>query len=67
MTAHSYPRRVRLHGGRNVHAARDLSGDGRATACDYYLVADARNEWKPNDAPITCPACLRAIAKEQQR
>lgn len=64
MTARSYPRRVRLHRGRNVHAARELSSTAWVTACDYYLATEAENDWKPNEAPITCPGCKRAIEKE---
>lgn len=64
--ADRYPHRVRLHGGRNTHAARDIpTSRSRVTACDCYLDAEAVNDWKPDTAPITCPACKRAIAKEQ--
>lgn len=69
MTPRSYPQRVRLHGGRNVHAARVIptSSSGRVTSCDRYIDAGSVNDWRPDSTPITCPACLRAIEKEQQR
>jgi hypothetical protein len=56
-----YPHRVRLHGGRNAHAARDLNTGDRATACDYFLPDEAANHPLPADSPITCGACIRQI------
>lgn len=54
-----FPHRVRLHGGRAVHAARDLLGGGRETACEYYLDAEATNDWQPSDTAVTCKKCAR--------
>ncbi|EDY52988.1 hypothetical protein [Streptomyces clavuligerus] len=60
-----YPHRVRLHGGRSTHAARDLLGGDRETACGYYLDDGAVHHWMPpTAAAITCTACCRKIAKE---
>ncbi|MDF2708156.1 MAG: hypothetical protein K0R62_3808 [Nonomuraea muscovyensis] len=64
MTQPSHPHRVRLHGGRNTHAARDLNGGDHITACDYFLPTEARNHWLDPAEPVTCPACKRALARE---
>lgn len=58
----NFPRRFRLHGGRNTHAGRPINGDPTrlVTACDCYADPNA-NHPLPDDAVITCPACVRAI------
>lgn len=66
MPTPAHPHRVRLHGGRNTHAARDLLSGDRETACDYFLAADSRNHWGEPTDPVTCPACKRALAKENR-
>ncbi|MEU6057963.1 hypothetical protein [Streptomyces sp. NPDC047097] len=58
MTQPPHPFRVRLRGGRNVHAARTLTRD-RITACDYYLASGAENHWLADTAEVTCPKCRR--------
>lgn len=61
----TFPRRFRLHGGRNTHAARTVNGgeeDRTVTACDY--MAGPKDEPKPDDAVITCQACVRAINRQ---
>ncbi|MFF9632900.1 hypothetical protein [Streptomyces fradiae] len=64
--AADFPHRVRLHGGRNTHAARDiLDGPDRITGCDYYLDAAATNHELPADEPVTCPACKRRLARAE--
>lgn len=58
----TWPHRLRLHGGRNTHAARTINGgedDRLVTACDYW--ADGKNDHKPDDAVITCPRCIREM------
>lgn len=60
----THPLRVRLHGGRNTHAARDLNSGGHLTACDYTLADDAANHWLPPTATITCRRCTRTLATE---
>lgn len=58
------PHRVRLHRGRNTHAARELPiSGGHETACDYVLDDGASNHWLPWVTPVTCPGCKRALAK----
>ncbi|MCG6493400.1 hypothetical protein [Kitasatospora sp. A2-31] len=65
MTA--YQHRLRLHGGRNTHAARAVASRFEPT----YLVTPCghtsgrRDELKPDDTPITCPTCTRRIAAEE--
>ncbi|MGA4941750.1 hypothetical protein [Streptomyces cinereoruber] len=64
MTQPVHPHRVRLHGGRNTHAARP-GRMGSVTPCGYPV---GRNDHQlPADEPVTCPACKRAIAKENGR
>lgn len=61
MTA--YPRRLRLYGGRNTHAARPVNGGpDLVTACDY-LESGPRKNRLPDDAPVTCRTCSRTIAR----
>ena len=67
MTQPDHPHRVRLHGGRNTHAARDLNTGDRTTACDYFLPDEARNHRLDPTEPVTCPACKRALAKAASR
>lgn len=58
MTTH--PKRVRLYGGRNTHAARET----RATielACDAPIDLMAANHWMPPTATITCRGCNNAL------
>lgn len=61
----AYPHRLRLHGGRNTHAAKPVNGnrDNLVTACDY--LAGQKDERKPDDAPITCRATGCQIAAEE--
>lgn len=60
-----YPYRVRLWGGRNVHAVRDVNGGpNRVTACGYYLAADSNNHGVTPIADVECRACQRAVERE---
>lgn len=68
MNERRYPYRVRLAGGRTVHAARDVSGGpDRVTACDYYLPETARNHNLASGADIECLGCQRQIRREENR
>lgn len=60
MTA-AYPRRLRLYGGRNVHAARSVNGGpDLITACDYVETGPRKNT-RPDGADVTCRACARRL------
>lgn len=61
-----HPRRLRLNGGRNTHAAREITinkGDILITACGMWFTA--RSERKPDTAAVTCPACIRNLARHR--
>lgn len=51
-----YPRRIRLYGGRLVHAVTQ-AGD---TACRQHA-AERPDYELPADAPVTCRPCLRRM------
>ncbi|PVC73502.1 hypothetical protein [Streptomyces sp. CS081A] len=57
--------RVRLHGGRNTHAAQPDGSTAIFTTCGHITCPE--DHWLPADEPVTCPACKRAIAKETGR
>lgn len=59
-----FPLRVRLHGGRAVHAVRDVLSGGHETACEYALSDGAVNHWQPPGAVVTCGRCLRVLRRE---
>lgn len=51
-------KRVRLYGGRAVHAVDAMDdGVGYATGCGIYLTADAKNNWMADRTPVTCVRC----------
>ncbi|MFI8360756.1 hypothetical protein ACIGD1_11410 [Streptomyces sp. NPDC085612] len=50
--------RVRLHGGRAVHAAKAID-HGHITNCAIYLSTDSTNHWLPDNTAITCRRCVR--------
>jgi hypothetical protein len=56
-----YPHRLRLHGGRNNHAARPVNGDpdNLVTACGY--LAGPGDHRLDDDRPANCQACARRI------
>ena len=54
------PDRVRLHNGRRTHAAHP-GAQRRFTFCGYPT--NKRDHWLPDDEPVTCHACQRAIAR----
>jgi len=57
----AYPRRLRLHGGRNTHAARPVNGGpDLITACDYRESGPQKNTL-PDGADVTCRACARRL------
>lgn len=61
-----YPHRVRLHGGRSVHAARPVNGGAdRVTACGQYLPHGSRNDWKDDGATVECQRCVRQARDEE--
>lgn len=51
--------RVRLHGGRNTHAAQPGRA-GHVTPCGYPV--GHNDHWIPDTEPVTCAACKRALA-----
>jgi hypothetical protein len=51
-----YPLRVRLHGGRAAHMAKEID-HGHVTACALFLSRGADNDWLPDDAEVTCRRC----------
>lgn len=61
----TYPNRLRLHGGRNTHAAKTVADPiGQTvliTACGY--TNGPSDDLRPDDAPVTCRTCTRAIAR----
>lgn len=64
----AYPYRVRLWGGRNVHAVRDVNGGpDRVTACDYYLPDGTQNHGVTPIAAIECQQCLRQIRRTEEQ
>lgn len=69
MTQPQWPHRLRLHGGRNTHAARPINGDRNnlVTGCGY--VAGPADERKTDDAPVTCRtgACASAAKEDASR
>ena len=44
----TYPHRVRLHRGRNTHAAREEGSSG-------YMGRRGANHWLPATEAVTCP------------
>ncbi|MFI9331941.1 hypothetical protein ACIGZJ_30920 [Kitasatospora sp. NPDC052868] len=62
-----YPHRLRLHGGRNTHAAKPVrlpSGEtALLTACGYRN--GPKDELKPDDASVTCRATACQIASKE--
>lgn len=61
----TYPLRLRLYGGRNVHAARAVLDSPKdvTTACGY--ISGPADERKPDDTPITCTTCKRRTDRIQ--
>lgn len=68
MTDTTHPRRLRLHRGRNTHAARPINGDPNnlVTACDYVCDPNG-NHMLPDNAAVTCRACIRVLIAETPR
>ncbi|MFE6874727.1 hypothetical protein [Streptomyces sp. NPDC057677] len=65
MPEQAYPERVRLHGGRNVHAAQPID-TGHITACAIYIDRGAQNTWLPSDAPVACRRCTRDLVRKRE-
>lgn len=66
MTDTRYPYRVRLHGGRSVHAARPVNGGAdRTTACGYYLPHGSDNDWRDDATAVGCTRCVRQQQDEE--
>lgn len=61
-TAADYPHRIRVWGGRVVHAAREVTRSSytHATACDQAYNHRAGGAVLPDTAAVTCTACQRA-------
>lgn len=57
----AWPLRVRLHGGRNTHAARITKAGDRVTPCGYVIAKDGTNHWLADDAGMTCRNCVHRI------
>ena len=52
--------RVRLHGGRVVHAVKESSDHiGHLTGCAIYISPGAVNHWMPDTTTVTCGRCSR--------
>ncbi|GAA2929525.1 hypothetical protein [Streptomyces enissocaesilis] len=61
-----FTHRLRLHGGRNYHAARRINGGaGLVTACDY--LAGPRDEDLDGTATVTCRKCAASLKRLAQR
>ncbi|WP_191064660.1 hypothetical protein [Streptomyces sp. 5-10] len=60
-TKTEYPMRVRLHGGRNTHGARETINTGAETACDTFVDILAENHWLDDDAKVTCKRCVQVM------
>lgn len=61
-----YPHRVRLSGGRNVHAARPVNaGSDRVTACGYYLSHGSKDDWRDDSTEVDCVRCERQARDEE--
>ncbi|MFC7929145.1 hypothetical protein [Streptomyces cinereoruber] len=64
MPTPAHPHRVRLYGGRHTHNVQPGFVVGHFTACGTVV---HRNDHRlPADEPVTCPACKRTLAKENQ-
>lgn len=65
MTAQAFPHRLRLHGGRNTHAARPIrtafGETALTTACGY--INGPRDELKPDEALVTCRTCTTEMTR----
>lgn len=64
VTEPTWPHRLRLHGGRNTHAARPINGDRNnlVTACGYH--AGPRDDRTiPDTAVINCRNCAREVTR----
>ena len=57
-----YPRRVRVWGGRVVHAAREVTRSSytHTTACDQAHNQRSGGAVLPDTTAVTCTACQRA-------
>lgn len=66
-TPDDYPHRIRVWGGRVVHAARQVARSSYThdTACHQaYDHRASGGAVLSDDAPVTCTACQRANTKE---
>lgn len=64
MTDTGFPLRVRLHGGRNIHAAKVSDGGEEpytVTACGY--VVGNGNDFRAAATAVSCRACIRRIRR----
>lgn len=60
-----FPHRLRLHSGRNTHAARPVNGGpDLVTACNY--MAGTKDQQLDGNTIVNCRACGQRIKKEQQ-
>lgn len=62
----AYPHRLRLHGGRNKHAAKLAAGfpENLITACGY--IEGNGDHRQPDNTIITCRGCIRVIGRENR-
>lgn len=58
-----FPYRIRLHGGRNTHAARVINADPASlvTACHY--TNGPKDKLLRGDAAVTCRECHKEMTR----
>ena len=58
----SYPYRVRLYGGRRVHAAGHRAGFAdRVTTCNHGT--GPGDDWRDDTDEVTCRACIKILGE----
>lgn len=64
MTDPQWPHRLRLHGGRNTHAARPINGDRNnlVTACGY-MAGPRDDSTIADNATVNCRNCAREVTR----
>ncbi|WP_326806705.1 hypothetical protein OHB04_02610 [Streptomyces sp. NBC_01775] len=68
MPTTAHPLRVRLYGGRIVHAVHYLAIPGGVeTACGHFIDVLADNHWLDEDTDVTCRRCTRVLDQEASR
>ncbi|MFF1600727.1 hypothetical protein ACFVYV_25015 [Streptomyces mirabilis] len=63
---HGYPSRKKVNRGRAVHATRQMDdGIGDAGACGMYFPRDTQSSLEDPDTPVSCQACVKALARKE--